>query len=71
MRLALRVAVFRFRAGFGRRWTGYLSVVLLAGLIGGLAMAAVAGARRTESSFPTYFASTTPWVSSARSTNPP
>jgi hypothetical protein len=39
---------------------GYLSVVLLTALIGGLSMGAAAGARRTESSFPTYFASTNP-----------
>ncbi|MGO9964765.1 MAG: FtsX-like permease family protein [Acidimicrobiales bacterium] len=56
----LRVAWYRFRATFGYRWGGYLSVVLLVGLIGGLAMGAVAGARRTESSFPVYLASTNP-----------
>jgi hypothetical protein len=38
----------------------YLSVVLLIGLVGGVAMASIAGARRTESSFPTYVASTNP-----------
>jgi hypothetical protein len=35
-------------------------VVLLIGSIGGLALASVAGARRTESSFPTYVASINP-----------
>jgi hypothetical protein len=58
MSRVLRVARYRFRATFGRRWGGYLSLVLLIGLIGGLAMGAVAGARRTDSSFPTYLAST-------------
>ncbi|MGC1419377.1 MAG: FtsX-like permease family protein [Acidimicrobiales bacterium] len=57
---ALRVAWYRYRAGFHRRWTGYLSVVVLIGSVGGLALASVAGARRTESSFPTYVASTNP-----------
>jgi hypothetical protein len=38
----------------------YLSIVLLIGLVGGVAMAAIAGARRTESSFYTYVASTNP-----------
>ncbi|MGA2804565.1 MAG: ABC transporter permease [Acidimicrobiales bacterium] len=56
----LRVAWYRFRATFRYRWGGYLSVVLLVGLLGGLAMGAVAGARRTESSFPVYLASTNP-----------
>jgi hypothetical protein len=54
------VAWYRFRAAFGRRRGGYLSVVLLIGLLGGLAMGAVAAARRTQSSFPTFLASTNP-----------
>jgi hypothetical protein len=56
----LRVAWYRFGATFSRRWGGYLSIVLLIGLLGGLAMSSAAGARRTESSFPTYLASTNP-----------
>src|ERR1700722_1874210 len=56
----LRVAWYRFRATFGRRSAGYLSVILLIGLVGGLSMGALAGARRTDSSFPTYLASTNP-----------
>jgi hypothetical protein len=54
------VAIYRFRATFGRRWGGYLALVLFIALIGGLAMGSVAGARRTQSSFPTYLASTDP-----------
>jgi hypothetical protein len=57
MKLLLRVAWYRFRATFARRWGGYLRMVLLIGLIGGIAMGAVAGARRTDSSFPVYLAS--------------
>jgi hypothetical protein len=60
MNQALHVAWFRYRASFRRRWTGYLSAVVLIGAVGGLALASVAGARRTESSFPTYVASTNP-----------
>jgi len=56
----LRVAWYRFRAGFARQVGGYLSVVLLIGLIGGLAMASIAGGRRTQSSYPTFLASTNP-----------
>jgi len=54
------VAWYRFRATFGHRWGGYLALVLLLGLVGGMAIAAVAGARRTQSSFPVYLASTNP-----------
>lgn len=57
---ALRVAWYRLRTGKRRPWTGLLSLVLLVGLVGGLAMASIAGSRRTESSFPTYEASTNP-----------
>jgi hypothetical protein len=37
-----------------------LAIALLVGLIGGLAMGAVAGARRTQSSFPAFWASANP-----------
>lgn len=56
----VRLAGYRLRAGISRRWGGYLSLVLLIGLVGGLALASLAGARRTESSFTTYLASTNP-----------
>jgi hypothetical protein len=56
----LRVAWYRLRAGFRRRWGGYLALILLSGLVGGVAMGAVAAARRTQSSFSTYLASTNP-----------
>ncbi len=57
---ALRVAGYRFRVTLRRRWSAYLTLVLLIGLLGGLAMGALAAARRTESSFPTFLASTNP-----------
>jgi hypothetical protein len=50
-RVVLRVAWYRFCLTFGGRWRGYLSLVLLMGLTGGVSMGAVAGARRTQSSF--------------------
>jgi hypothetical protein len=59
-RRGFQVAWYRFRTTFARRSGGYLTIVLIAGLIGGLGMAALAGARRTQSSFPTYLASTNP-----------
>ena len=56
MNQVLRVAWYRFRATLHDRWGGYLTIVLLVGLLGGLAMGAIAGARRTQSSFPTLMA---------------
>lgn len=56
----LRVAGYRFRATWKRQRGGYLSVVLLIGLIGGVGMASIAAARRTQSSYPTFLASTNP-----------
>ena len=53
-------AWYRFRATFARRWAVYLNVILLIGLTGGLAMASVAAARRTQSSYPTFLKSTDP-----------
>ena len=60
MSQTLRVAWFRLSARFRRRRSGYLSVVILIAMVGGLALASVAGARRTESSFPAYVASSNP-----------
>jgi ABC-type antimicrobial peptide transport system permease subunit len=60
MNQVLRVAWFRNRACFHQRFIGLVSMVVLIGAIGGLALASVAGARRTESSFPTYLKSTNP-----------
>ncbi|MEP7021712.1 MAG: FtsX-like permease family protein [Pseudonocardiales bacterium] len=48
---ALRVAGYRFGLTFGVRWRGYLSIVVLIGLTGGLAMGALVIARQTQSSF--------------------
>jgi hypothetical protein len=57
---ALMVARYRFRATFRRSVTSYLTVVLLIGLIGGVGMASIAAARRTQSSYPAFMASTNP-----------
>jgi hypothetical protein len=57
-RTALTVARYHFRTTFRQRWAGYLSIVLLVGLVGGVAIGSMAGARRTESTFPAYLAAT-------------
>ena len=54
------LAWYRFRSALRRRWTDYAALVLLIGLVGGLAMGSVAAARRTASSFSVYWASTNP-----------
>jgi len=59
-RTPIRVAGYRFRTTFGSRRGGYLSIVLLIALTGGVAMGALAAGRRTQSSFPAYLAGTNP-----------
>jgi len=55
-----RESSYRFRATLGGRWAGYVTLIVLTALVAGVALAAVAGARRTQSSFPDYVASTNP-----------
>ena len=55
-----RLAWYRFRATFRRRWGGYLALAVLIGLVGGVAMGSVVAARRTDSSYPRFLASTNP-----------
>lgn len=42
------------RAELRRRWTAWLSIALLVGIGGGLAMAAASAARRTDSAYPRF-----------------
>src|SRR5439155_9940500 len=44
----------RFRAELRARWLAWLGLALLVGLVGGTAIAAAAGARRTESAYPRF-----------------
>ncbi len=60
MRPGLRANGYRLARTLPRRIGGYLALVVLVGLVGGLSLAAIAGARRTASSFPTYVNSTNP-----------
>ena len=59
-RSRLPVASYRFRATWRQRRGGYLSLALMVALVGGLALGAVAGARRTQSSYPRYLAASNP-----------
>src|SRR5436305_3435084 len=57
---AFPVVRYRFRTTLGRRWRGHLGLVLLIGLLDGVAMASIGAARRTQSSYPTFLRSTNP-----------
>ncbi len=52
------LARYRFGRTLRQRIGGYVALGLLVALLGGLAMASVAAARRTESSYPQYLAAT-------------
>jgi hypothetical protein len=57
---ALRTAWYHFAVTFRRSASSYLTLALLIGSIGGIAMASISAARRTQSSYPTFLASTNP-----------
>jgi hypothetical protein len=57
---AWAVARFRFHATLRHRWSGYVAIAVLIGILGGVAMGSIAAARRTQSSFTTFLASTNP-----------
>jgi hypothetical protein len=54
------VVRYRARTTFRQRWPGFLSLVVLVGLIGGLGLGSLAAARRTQSSFSVLLAATNP-----------
>ena len=56
----LRVAAYRFRPTLRRRLGAYVTLAVLVGLVGGVAIASFAAARRTQSSYGVYLASTNP-----------
>jgi putative ABC transport system permease protein len=55
-----RGAWYRVRATWRARLAGLIGLALVIGLTGGIAMAAIAGARRTQSSYAVFLASTNP-----------
>src|SRR5438105_2495292 len=59
-RHVFQVASYRFRVTFRRRRGGYVALALLIGVVGGVALGALAAARRTGSSFTAFRASTNP-----------
>ena len=57
---ALRIARYRLQSNLRRRRGSYVALAVLIAIGGGIAMTATAAARRTQSSFPAYLASTNP-----------
>ena len=60
MSRALRASWYRFRATFRHELASYLTIALLVGLVGGLAMGSLAAARRTQSSYSALLETTNP-----------
>jgi hypothetical protein len=56
----MRVAWYWFGANFTRRRIGFLTIVLIIGLVGGVAIGAITAARRTEGSFKVFLQHTDP-----------
>jgi len=56
----VRAGWYRFRSTFRRRARSYLGIAVLLGVLGGVSLAAIAGARRTASSFSRFHRSTNP-----------
>jgi hypothetical protein len=56
----LDFAKYWSRASFKRSWRALLGIALLLGLIGGLSLFAIAGARRTQSAYPRFLRATNP-----------
>jgi FtsX-like permease family len=51
------IAWYTWRAGWRRSWRAALAVAVIGGLLGAVALAALAGARRTDSAYGRYLAS--------------
>jgi hypothetical protein len=56
----MTLAAYWWRASTRRRWRALVGIALLLGIIGGLALFAIAGARRTQSAYPRFLRSTNP-----------
>lgn len=51
------LVLYHFRTTFGHRWRRYVGIVLLLGILAGVSMFAIAGARRTQSAYPRFLRS--------------
>src|ERR1035441_8760573 len=55
-----RVSWYRFRTTFLRRRSSYVAIVLLVGVVGGVAMGSVIASRRTAASYNVFLAHSNP-----------
>src|ERR1700727_2830874 len=62
--LRMATVVMRLRADLRTRWRALLGLALLVGLVGGVALTAAAGARRTDTAYPRLLA----WANAAEVT---
>jgi hypothetical protein len=53
-------AAYWFRMSVRHRWRGLFGIAILLGIIGGLSLVTLAGARRTQSAYPRFLRSTNP-----------
>jgi hypothetical protein len=53
-------AAYWSRMSFRHRWRGLIGISILLGLVGGLSLLTLAGARRTQSAYPRFLGSTNP-----------
>ncbi len=60
LRDLFHTAWYRTATGWRRQRASYLMLVVLIGLVGGVALGSIAGARRTNSSYDTFLASSNP-----------
>ena len=56
----LDLARYRTRSTFRHSWGGYLTLIILLGLVGGLGLGSLSAARRTQSSFTDLLSTTNP-----------
>jgi hypothetical protein len=56
----MRVAWYWLRTNSARRWSNYLAIALIMGLVGGVAVGSLTAARRTQSSFQVFLQHTNP-----------
>jgi ABC-type lipoprotein release transport system permease subunit len=54
----VRAVLFRLRVEFRPRWRAWTAFAVLAGVVGGAVIAALAGARRTETAYPRFLEAT-------------
>ena len=50
-------ALYHLRTALRQRWRSYVAITVLIGVVGGIGLFAIAGARRTQSAYPRFLRS--------------